>query len=184
MKTGIVVLCAFLLVLILGGLGIFMSYTGTYDKANAFENRIERLDKASKSELSTFTLKVQDQAQIPAMYSDDLQKVLKTYFEGRGKQDEQYIRSFVNQAIPNVSPKMYENLMITIDAGREAFNNIQKQKIDACSEYKEYRNKFWNKKILSGDFPTQGIDKSCQVVSDARTNTAFETGVQESIKLR
>ncbi|SOK58617.1 Phage protein [Yersinia phage fHe-Yen9-04] len=178
------ILLAFLVVIVIGGIGIFVSYTGTYDTANNYEHNIERLNKASESELSTFTLKVQEQAQIPAMYKDDLKDVLKGYFEGRGKQDDTYVRSFVKQAMPELSSKMYENLMVTIDAGRDAFNNIQKQKIDACSDYGEYRGKFWNKKILAGEFPSKNIDDMCKVISDSRTKTAFKTGEQEVIKLR
>ncbi|AQW88867.1 putative structural protein [Erwinia phage pEa_SNUABM_50] len=185
MKNGIIaVLIAFFVVIVVGGIGLFSAYTGTYDTANKFEHNIERLNKASESELSTFTLKVQEQAQIPAMYKDDLKDVLKTYFEGRGKQDDTYVRSFVKQALPEFSTKMYENLMVTIDAGRDAFNNIQKQKIDACSDYGEYRGKFWNKKILSGEYPSKNIEDMCKVISDARTKTAFATGEQEVIKLR
>lgn len=184
MKQAAIILIAFLVVVVVGIIGATMSYTGTYDSANKFENNIERLNKASESELSKFTLSVQEQAQIPAMYNEDLKGVIKTYFEGRGKQDDTYVRSFVKQALPDYSPKMYENLMVIIDAGREAFNNIQKQKIDACADYSEFRGTFWNKKILSSEFPSKNIEDMCKVISDSRTKTAFETGVQEVIKLR
>ena len=184
MKLGVAVAISVLLVLVLGVLGFAGMYSSTYNTANSFEANIKRLDKASQSQLSTYTLKVQEQAQIPAMYSEDLQKTIKAYFEGRGKQDENFIRSFVTQNVPNLSPKMYENLMVTIDSGREAFNNSQKQKIDACSDYDEFRGKFWTSIALPGKYPSKNIEKLCQVITDSRTAKAFETGVQETIKLR
>lgn len=183
MKPVIAVLLAFVVVIGLGALGFAGMYKSSYDKANKYEANISRLNKASESQLSNYTLKVQEQAQIPAMYADDLQKTIKAYFEGRGKQDESFIRSFVNQNVPNLSPKMYQNLMVTIDAGRDAFNNLQKQKIDACSDYDEYRGKFFTSIVLPSKFPNKNIEKLCQVVSDSRTQKAFETGVQETIKL-
>lgn len=184
MKTWVLVLIAAVIVIAVGVLGLIGMYTSTYDSANKFEHNIERLNKASESQLSKFTLSVQEQAQIPAMYKDDLKDVIKTYFESRGKQNDTYVRSFVKQAMPDFSPKMYENLMVAIEAGREAFNNIQKQKIDACADYGEFRGKFWNKKILSGDFPSKNIEDMCKVISDARTQNAFATGQQEVIKFR
>lgn len=184
MKAGTAVFVSFIVVIALGALGFAGMYKSSYDTANNYEANINRLNKASESQLSTYTLKVQEQAQIPAMYSEDLQKTIKAYFEGRGKQDENFIRSFVTQNVPNLSPKMYENLMVTIDAGRDAFNNVQKQKIDTCSDYDEFRGKFWSSFTLPGKFPSKNIEKLCQVVSDARTQKAFDTGVQETIKFR
>lgn len=184
MKSWGIVLIAAIITLVIGVGGIIGMYTSAYDTANNYEHNIERLNKGSESQLSNFTLKVQEQAQIPGMYKDDLKEVLKTYFESRGQQNDTYVRSFVKQAMPDFSPKMYETLMVTIDAGRDAFNNIQKQKIDACADYGEFRGKFWNKKIISGDFPSKNIEDMCKVISDERTQTAFKTGKQEAIKLR
>lgn len=183
MKSGLIVAIAVLVVVVVGALGISGMYTSTYNAANSYEANIKRYDQASQSQLSTYTLKVQEQVQIPSMYAEDLQKTLKAYFEGRGKQDENYVRSFVNQNMPNLSPKMYQTLMVTIDAGRDAFNNAQKLKIDACSDYEEYRGRFWSSMVLSNKFPSKNIDKLCQVITDDRTVKAFETGRQEVIKL-
>ena len=184
MKAVTATILGIVVVLGLGALGFAGMYKSSYDTANSYEANISRLNKASESQLSTYTLKIQEQVQIPAMYAEDLQKTIKAYFEGRGKQDETFIRSFVNQAVPNLSPKMYQNLMVTIDAGRDAFNNVQKQKIDTCSDYEEYRGKFFTSIVLPAKFPGKNIEKLCQVVSDARTQKAFETGQQEVIKLR
>ncbi len=184
MKAGLAVALAVTVAVVVGVFGYVGMYTSTNDTANSFEANIKRYDKASQSQLSTYTLKVQEQAQIPAMYAEDLQKTIKAYFEGRGKQDENFIRSFVNQNVPNLSPKMYENLMVTIDSGRDAFNNVQKQKIDVCQEYEEFRGRTWTGMFLSNKYPNSGIEKLCQVITDDRTVKAFETGRQETIKLR
>lgn len=182
-NTFIAALLVTVIIMVICGIGAFFSYTGAYDTANSYEHNIERLNKASESELSNFTIKVQEQAQVPAMYKDDLKEIIKAYFENRSGNDT-YVKSMVQQKMPDFSPKMYETLMVTIDAGRDAFNNLQKQKIDMCTKYGEFRGKFWNKKIISSDFPSRNIEDMCKVISDARTQTAFKTGQQEAIKFR
>ncbi|UYE98769.1 hypothetical protein XbC2_340 [Xanthomonas phage XbC2] len=182
MKLGTAIVLAVVAVLVLGFLGTVGMYTSTNNTANKFEANIKRLDLASQNQLSNYTMKVQEQAQIPAMYADDLQKTLKAYFEGRNK-DETYIRSFVQQNMPNLSPKMYETLMVTIDAGREAFKNAQNKKTDVCSDYEEYRGRIWTSTFLSAKYPGNNIEKLCTIVTDDRTAKAFETHRQEVIKL-
>jgi hypothetical protein len=182
MKLGKAILISVGLVFVLGFVGSVAMYTSTNNTANKFEANIKRNDQASQTQLSAYTLKVQEQAQIPAMYAEDLQKTLKAYFEGRNK-DETYIRSFVQQNMPNLSPKMYETLMVTIDAGREAFKNAQNKKTDVCSDYEEYRGRIWTSMFLSAKYPGDNIEKLCTIVTDDRTAKAFETHRQEVIKL-
>lgn len=184
MKTGVMIALGAIVAFILCAGALFSTYTSTYDSAVRFESNIERLNDASKSQLSNFTLTLRDKAQIPTMYTEDLKSVLKTYFESRGKQDVTMIKSFMQQHLPKFDTKLYEDLMITINAGRSEFNNIQQQKIDQCADYKTFRQSFWNSKFLPAQYPSAKIDKLCQVISDSQTNTAFETGVQESISLR
>lgn len=182
MKLGTAIIISTVVVLVLGFFAVVGMYTNVNNKANAFEANIKRNDMASQTQLSNYTLKVQEQAQIPAMYAEDLQKTLKAYFEGRNK-DETYIRSFVQQNMPNLSPKMYETLMVTIDAGREAFKNAQNKKTDVCSDYEEFRGRIWSSMFLSAKYPGNNIEKLCTIVTDDRTAKAFETHRQEVIKL-
>lgn len=184
MKTGPLILIAVVIIALICAGSLFSTYVGTHDSAVRYESNIQRLNDASKSQLSTFTLTLRDKAQIPAMYTKDLQSTIQTYFEGRGKTNETYIKSFMQQHMPKFDTKLYEDLMVTITAGREAFNNIQQQKIDVCADYMNFQKGFWNSKFMPNGYPSTIIAKQCQVLSDAQTNTAFETGVQESIQLR
>lgn len=184
MKLGSILAIGAVIIFVICAGSLFSSYTGTHDTAVRFESNIERLNDASKSQLSTFTLTLRDKAQIPTMYTEDLKGVISTYFESRGKQDVTMIKSFMQQHMPKFDTKLYEDLMITINAGRESFNNIQKQKIDQCADYKNFRLGFWSSKFMPAQYPSENIAKLCQVISDSQTNQAFDTGVQESIKLR
>lgn len=184
MKLGAILTIGALIIAVICAGSLFSTYTGTHDKAVKFESNIKRLNDASKSQLSNFTLTLRDKAQIPEMYTKDLQSVIGTYFEGRGKQDITMVKSFMQQHMPKFDTKLYEDLMITINAGRAEFNNIQQQKIDQCADYQAFRQGFWSSKFMPAQYPSRNIEKLCQVISDGQTNEAFETGVQESIKLR
>lgn len=184
MSKGMLVLLAVIVVLIGGGLGMMHMYTSTHDTAVSYEENIKRYYDGSESQLSTYTMTIQEKVQIADKYKDALKEVLGAYFAGRNGVDQKYVMSFIQQNVPSIDPKIYQELMVTIDSGREKFNNLQKMKIDQCTAYATFRKSFWNAKVLDSNvFPGKDIEHYCQVVSDTRTKKAMETGVQEVIKL-
>lgn len=184
MNKGLMVVLALIIVIGGGGLGLLGLYTSTHDSAVEYEANIKRYYDGSESQLSTYTLTIQEKVQIADKYKDALKEVISQYFQGRNNVDQKYVMSFIQQNVPNLDPKIYQDLMVTIDSGREKFNNLQKMKIDQCTSYSKFRKSFWNAKALdSSVFPGPDIEHLCQVVSDTRTKTAMQTGIQEVIKL-
>lgn len=185
MNKALIAVGGFIVVIGLGILGFSSMYTGAHDKAVDFESNIETLYKASENDLSTYTMKIQEKTQIADMYVSDLRSVIGEYFNGKEGVTEKQIMSFIQQHIPNLDSKIYQELMITIEAGRQSFSNTQKLKIDQCGAYTKYRKGFWNSRILdSGTFPGKDVEHWCTVVSDQKTRNAMQTGIQEPIKLR
>lgn len=185
MNKALVAFVGFLIVVGLGILGISSMYTGAHDKAVDFESNIERLYNASENDLSTYTLKIKEKTQIADIYVSELRSVIGEYFNGKQGVTEKQVLSFIQQHIPNLDSKIYQELMITIESGREAFSNTQKLKIDQCASYTKYRKGFWNSRILdSGTFPGKDVEHWCTVVSDQQTRNAMQTGIQEPIKLK
>lgn len=186
MKGLLVVICVLLVVLIGGGIGLGLEYVSVQNKANSYEANIKKFNDASKNVLSNYTLKIQEQVQIPSMYAEDLQNTLKAYFQNDNKnvQVTSGMTTMLKQAIPNLDPSMYKDLMITINAGRDEFRDAQNRKIDACTEYTRFQGDFFTKMMLSNTYPGSGIADLCKVISDQRTDTAFSTGKQEAMKLR
>lgn len=184
MKKGLIVILALIVVVVLGVLGWVSMYSSAHDNAVSFEENIKKYYDASESQLSTYTLTIQEKVQIADKYKDGLKDVIESYFKGREGVDQKFVMSYVQQHVPNLDSKMYQELMVTIDSGREKFNNLQKMKIEQCTEYGKFRKGFWNSKILDKDvFPGKDIEHYCTVVSDTRTKNAMKTGVQEVIKL-
>lgn len=186
MNKLLVAVVGFLLVVGLGILGISSMYTGAHDTAVDFEANIERLYNASENDLSTYTLTIKEKTQISDIYVSDLKSVIGEYFNGKQGVNEKQVMSFIQQHIPNLDSKIYQELLATIEAGRKTFSNTQKLKIDQCASYTKFRKGFWNSKILDAltDDQAKQIKHWCTVVSDQQTRTAMETGIQEPIKLK
>lgn len=184
MSRGLIALGGLVLVVVLGIVGVVSMYSSVYDKAVTYEGNIKKYYDASESQLSAYTMTIQEKVQIADKYKDGLKDVIESYFRGREGADQKFVMSYVQQHIPNLDPKMYQDMMVTIDAGREKFNNIQKSKIEQCTEYEKYRKGFWNSKIIDNSvFPGKTIEHMCTVVSDVKTKKAMESGVQEVIKM-
>jgi hypothetical protein len=165
-------------------IGAISMYVDTHDRAVEFEGNIKKYYDASESQLSNYTLAIQDKVQVADKYKDALKETIESYFKGREGVDQKFVMSQIQQQVPNLDPKIYQELMVTIESGRTKFNNLQKMKIDQCSDYAKFRKGFWNSRVLDKDvFPGKEIEHLCTVVSDVRTKKAMETGIQESIKL-
>lgn len=186
MKALVAVLIVVLVIVFGGAIGLALEYVSVQNKANSYESNITKYNDDSKNVLSNYTLKIQEQVQIPAMYATDLQNTLKAYFQNDNKnvQVTSGMTTMLKQAIPNLDASMYKDLMITINAGRDEFRDAQRRKIDACTEYTRFRGEFFTSMMLSAKYPGSTIADQCKVISDQRTDTAFKTGQQEVIKLR
>ena len=155
-------------------IGSISMYVGTYDRAVEFEGNIQKYYDASESQLSTYTLTIQEKVQVSDKYKDALKETIESYFKGREGVDQKFVMSQIQQQVPNLDPKIYQELMVTIESGRTKFNNLQKMKIDQCTEYSKFRKGFWNSKILDvNTFPSENIAHLCTVVSDTRTKTTM-----------
>lgn len=186
MKALVAVLVVFMVIVVGGAIGLGLEYVSVQNHANSYESNIKKYNDDSKNVLSNYTLKIQEQVQIPSMYAEDLQKTLAAYFQGNGKtvNVSSGMTTLLKQAVPNLDSSMYKQLMITIDAGRNEFRDAQRRKIDACTEYDRFRGDFFTKMMLSAQYPGSNIGELCKVISDARTDNAFKTGQQEAMKLR
>lgn len=185
MNKSLLVVIGAVVVVLLGVLGVMNMYSSTHDTAVDFESNIERYYNASENDLSTYTLTIKEKTQIADMYVGDLRSVIGEYFNGKQGVTEKQVMSFIQQHIPNLDSKIYQELMVTIESGRKTFSNTQKKKIDMCASYKKFRNGFWTARILDSNvFPDKNVEHWCTVVSDQQTRTAMETGIQEPIKLK
>lgn len=185
MKTVGIVLLG--LVLLVGGTAgtLFLMYQSMHDTAVTWENDIDKMNSQSENVLSAVTLSIQETAGIAGMYADDLKNVIKGTFEGRyGKGDEGVKASmlFIKESNPHLDSKLYLKVQDTITGGRKEFQISQDRKLEVCTEYKKTLDYLVRGFMLKlAGFPKKDITKLCQVVSDASTKEAFQTGEQKPL---
>lgn len=185
MKNALLAVVALFVVIVLAVAGVVGMYSSKHDTAVEFESNIKRFYDASENDLSKYTLSIKDKTQISELYVGDLRSVIGEYFNGKQGVSEKQVMSFIQQHIPNLDSKIYQELLATIEAGRTQFANTQKMKIDQCASYDKFLNGFWNRKIIdTAQFPSKEKAHYCVVVSDKQTRTAMETGIQEPINLK
>lgn len=182
-KTTTVLLAVFSCVAMLSAI-FFFTYVGKYDQAVSYEAQISRFDKDSQNVLSNYTMKIKEMAQVPDMYKEDLQDVIKATFQGRyGKDGSQAMFQWIQEQNIQFDSTLYTNLQAAMEAGRDEFRLAQTKKIDVCEDYRGYTKKFFNSMFIGDEFPSKGIDKMCQVIQSQSTKDTFESGTDEVIKL-
>jgi len=178
----VAVLFVFFIMLVLWVIG---SYIGANNYAARTEAAIEARWKDNQNIFSNYGQKVMEAAQVPAMYRDDMTAVMKTaitarYGDGGSKAAFQWLK----EANIQFDSKLYTNLQQIIEAGRNDFQNGQTARLDVCRQYAGEQGKIprgWF--IRLAGYPK--IDsKKCEIVSDDRTDKAFTTLKQDTVKLR
>ena len=185
-KTALIVagVLAVLLVPVAMIIGIFMD---TYNTAISYETGINRVYKDAQNVLSSHSNKIAEASQVPGMARDDLVVVIREAIGGRyGADGSKATWQWIKEQNPTVDPALYRNLQTMIEAGRNKYENSQRMVLDQCAEYENYRNY-----LVSGfmlrimGFPKiQDIDKVCTPIVSGYTQEAYETGVENGIKLR
>lgn len=181
MKTGLIaaiVLGAFV------GTGA-VSYISAYNTANRMERSIVATDENNRNILAQYGNRVAEAAQVPAMQRDDLTAVVTAALEGRyGEDGSQAVFQWIQEQNPQIDSTVYVQLQRMIEAGRIEFAAAQTKLVDQKRIYETSLGSFWQGTWMSvAGYPRIDLDEY-QIVSTARADAAFETGIEEPMQLR
>jgi hypothetical protein len=181
MKTGLIaaiVLGAFV------GTGA-VSYISAYNTANRMERSIVATDENNRNILAQYGNRVAEAAQVPAMQRDDLTAVVTAALEGRyGKDGSRAVFQFIQEQNPQIDSTVYVQLQRMIEAGRIEFAAAQTKLVDQKRIYETSLGSFWQGTWMSvAGYPRIDLDEY-QIVSTARADEAFETGIEQPMQLR
>lgn len=162
-----------------------VNYITYHDSGVQYEQRLDAEWNKSKNTLSTYTTKVQEVAQVPEMYRDDLVKVVEATFQGRyGKDGNKAVFQFVQEKNMNLDPALYRQIQQVMESGRNNFEASQNAVIDIKRSYETQLNKVWSGFWMKlAGYPKLDLSKYKIVVLDG-VNDKFESGKDEVIKLR
>jgi hypothetical protein len=161
------------------------SYISAHNKGIRLETSIGAAWKDNQNVLSSYTLKVQEAAQIPAMQRDDLAAVVTAALDARyGANGSQAMMQWIQEQNPTIDSSVYTQLQRTIEAGRDDFKNAQTRLIDQKRVYETALGSFWTGAWMRiAGFPRVDLEKF-NIVLDNSTNAAFEAGTSQIIELR
>lgn len=182
MIVGIVLACILVPVAIIIGM-----FVDTYNTGVTYETGIERVYKNNQNVLSSYSNKIAEASQVTGMARDDLSKVIKDAIGGRyGANGSQATWQWIKENNPSTDPALYRTLQTMIEAGRNKFENSQTMLLDQCAEYQNYRGYLVSGFMLRVmGFPKlHDIDKVCTPVKSGYAEKAFETGIEDGVKLR
>lgn len=171
-----------LLVVVLYLVGTAIHY---HNLGVGYETKLDATWQENKVVLNTYTTKVQEMAQVPDMYRDDLQKVIQSTFQGRyGSDGSKAVFQWIKEQNMNLDPKLYQNLQQVMESGRNEFQMSQKVLIDTKASYERQLKYFWSGLWLRMlGYPK--IDLSMyKIITLESVEQKFNTGRDEVIKLR
>ena len=178
------------LIVVLGIVGtlaavVIGSYITNANYGNRAEKELEAVWVNNQNVLGQYTLKVQEVAQVPEMYKDDLKEVVQAALSSRyGADGSKAMFQWIKENNPNVDSSVYIKVQQVIEAGRNEFQGAQTRLIDNKRSYETNLGYVWTGFWLKiAGYPKVDLAKYKPVLA-SDTAQIFEKGVQQPLNLR
>ncbi len=161
------------------------SYISASNYGVRTENALRAKVENNENIYAQGTQKVLEIAQVPAMFRDDLAKIVTAAIQGRyGNNGSQATFQWIQEQNPTIDPGMYVKIQQTVEAFRNEFQNNQTQMLQMRATYENALGYFWQGMWLRiAGYPKIDLSKYVIVTTDTARQT-FETHRDQGIQLR
>jgi hypothetical protein len=177
MKAALVILGSVFAVVVIAVLLIVFSFLGAANFGNTSDKGVTAQVEVNKNTLAQYVQKIQEMAQVPEMYKNDLKEVISAAIGGRyGANGSQATWQWIKEHNPSLDSKIYVKLQETIEAGRTEFQTNQNVLIDKCRQYETILDSYTIRGVMLrfAGFPKIDLKDSCKIVTNDYTDKAFK----------
>lgn len=177
MRIGLIVASVVVGCVAVGGAG---KYISAYNYGNAIEQRLKAEKENNENILAQYGQKISEMGLVASEYSDQLKEVVTAALEGRyGDDGSQAVFQWIQEQNPTIDSAVYTTIQRAMEAGRTEFQVAQTRLIDTKRQYETELGSFISGTFLgAAGYPKVDLDEF-SIVTTARANKAFETGVED-----
>lgn len=173
---------SFILISIFSIIGYIISVNNT---CVTMEATIKAQYKQNQNNYDNYFKTLQEAAQVPSMYMNDLKKVYDGTMSGRyGQGGSKATWQFIKEHNPAIDSSMYVKIQTIIESGRKDFENNQKMLLDKKRVYEDTFLKKFPTSLVASALSYPKIDlASMDIITSDETEKVFKNKKSDFIKL-
>lgn len=186
MKAVFGVVAALVALVVMAAVIALVSYVSANNYGATVEASLKAERDNNKNILAQYQQKVQEAAQVPAMYAEDFGKVVRGAVEGRyGPDGSKAIVQWIKESNIEFDSSMYGKIQQLIESGRKDFEVGQTRMIDIRRQYDTQLGLFWRGFWLRmAGFPKVDLKEFQPIITD-NVDTVYKNGKESApLKLR